>query len=281
MRWNYRLVPWITGSAAVLLYLFCLPLAVVEQPRQKQLFVVPPKVLRIVASQFKEVAADISFLNVLTYLGDTRTQKATGRYLPEQYAWIHGSLANAAALDPYFLDPYYLMNSALIWDRYKLEEVNDQIAKGADIRTWDHQLAFFAGFNYYYFLNDPDKSFKYLTEASRRQGGNSFYDSLASRVAYKANKTELAIAYLEEQIRQAGQEARGHTVEPLKQRLDVLKDIRQIEVALDVYRKLFGKIPSSVDELKKAGLLLTIPENPVVGKYSIDQEGRVRPEKGL
>ena len=77
------------------------------------------------------------------------------------------------ALDPYFLDPYNLMNSALIWDRYKLSEVNDLIAKGADVRTWDSP-AFFAGFNYYYFLNNSDRSFSYLKEASRRSGGNPF-----------------------------------------------------------------------------------------------------------
>ena len=49
-------------------------------------------------------------------------------------------------LDPYFMDPYYLMNSALIWDRYKLDEVNGLIAKGADTRIWDRFTAFFCRF---------------------------------------------------------------------------------------------------------------------------------------
>lgn len=274
-------IPWVVLAAAVALYLTVLPLANVHRQQHEQLFSLPPKLLRVMTFQFREAAGDIAFLNALVFLGDTRTQPETHRYLPEQYEWIHNTLKNAAALDPYFLDPYYLMNSALIWDSYKLAEVNDLIAKGADTRNWDYLLAYYAGFNYYYFLDNGDKSFRYLTEASKRSGGNFFYDSLASLVAYKANKTELAIAYLEEQIRQAGQEGRGHTVESLKLRLDGLKGIRQIEVAVESYRKLFGSIPALINELKTAGLLTAIPVAPSGGSFFIDSEGRVRSEKDL
>lgn len=281
MRQTKAFIPWIVLEIAVAVYLTVLPLAAVQRPQHEQLFTLPPKVLRVMSFQFKEAAGDIAFLNALVYLGGTHTQSDTHRYLPEQYEWVYNTLKNSAALDPFFMDPYYLMNSALIWDRYKLAEVNDLIAKGADTRNWDHLLAYYAGFNYYYFLDNGDKSFRYLTEASKRSGGNPFYDSLASMVAYKANKTELAISYLEEQIRQSGQEARGHIVEPLKLRLDVLKGVRQIEVAVESYRKLFGKNPASVDELVKVGLLAAIQANPLVGTYNIDTNGRVRPDKGM
>ncbi|MDA8429259.1 MAG: hypothetical protein M0T70_08380 [Geobacteraceae bacterium] len=281
MRRASGFIPLITCFCAVVLYLNMLPIAMVERPRYEQLFTLPTNVLKIVSPQFKEVAADFAFLNALTYLGEARPQSDTHRYLPQQYDWVLSTLKNAVALDPYFIDPYNLMNSALIWDRYKLVEVNDLIAKGADIRTWDSFLPFFAGFNYYYFLDNSDKSFFYLKEASKRQGGNTFYDYLASRVAFKANKTEVAISYLEDQISQAKMIGRENTVEPLKKRLEVLKGIRQIEVALESYRKLFGKLPASVAELKTMGLLPTIPHEPSGGKYYIDSEGRVRSDKDL
>lgn len=270
MRWICRLAPWLTGSAAVIVYLYCLPLAAVERPRHEQLFTLPPKLLRIVAFQFKEAAADISFLNASAFLGGKAPQN------PQEYSWLYNTLKNSAALDPYFLDPYYLMNAALIWDRYKLDEVNDLIAKGADKRTWDKLLPFYAGFNYYYFLNDGIKSFHYLTEASKRSGGNPFYDSLAARVAYKANKTEFAISYLENQIQQAEQQGnKGKTVD-LERRLDVLKAIRQIEVAVESYRKLFGTLPTSVGELLSRGLLSSIPSDPYGGSFYIAKDGSIK-----
>ncbi|HEY4743957.1 MAG TPA: hypothetical protein VIH45_04810 [Desulfuromonadaceae bacterium] len=276
MRSKFSFVPWITGSVALIVYLICLPLAVVERPRHEQLFALPPKLLRIVAFQFKEAAADMSFLNASVFLGGTTPQHDTRRYLPQQYSWMYNTLKNSVALDPYFLDPYYLMNSALIWDRYKQDEVNELIAKGADKRTWDSLLPFYAGFNYYYFLNNADKSFTYLTEASKRSGGNPFYDSLAARVAYKANKTEFAISYLENQIQQADLHGQRGKTRDLERRLEVLKAIRRIEIAAESYRKLFGKPPGTVSELIKSSLLLSLPSDPYGGSFYIDQDGSIK-----
>lgn len=276
MRWFYRLAPWITGSAAVIVYLLCLPLAVVERPRHEQSFTLPPKLLRIVTFQFKEAAADVLFLNALVFLGGTEPQNDIRRYLPKQYSWLHNTLKNSAALDPYFLDPYYLMNSALIWDNYKLNEVNDLIAKGADKRTWDKMLPFFAGFNYYYFLNDGLKSFHYLTEASKRAGGNPIYDSLAARVAYKANKTEFAISYLENQIQQTELQGQKLKSTDLERRLEVLKAIRQIEIAVESFKSLFGTLPATVNELVSRGLLPSIPSDPYGGEFYLDTDGLIK-----
>jgi len=281
MRWYAQLVPWFSALCGVLLYLYALPLAVVAKPQHEQLFALPANVLRVVSGQFKEVSADVLFLNALTWLGDARTQPDTGRFLTQQYEWLYNTLNNSVTLDPYFLDPYYLMNAYLVWDRYKLNEITSLIAKGADTRSWDHLLPFFAGINYYYFLDDNDKSFYYLKQASKRSGVNPFYDSLASRVAYKANKTELAIMYLEEQIREAELKGLKASVAHLERRLELLKGIRQIEVAVEAYQKLFKRPPASIDELTKLRLLAAIPKEPNGGSYYLDPDGRVRSTKDL
>ena len=281
MRRVASLVPWLVLALAVALYLSVLPRAVVQRPQHEQLFALPPKVLRVMSFQFKEPAADVSFLNALVFLGGNKPQPSTNRYLPVQYDWIYTTLSNSATLDPHFADPYYLMNSALIWDNYKIAEVNDLISKGADARAWDSLLPFFAGFNYYYFLDDNDKSFTYLKEASKRSGGNAFLDSLASRVAYQASKTEFAIDYLKQQINQAEQEGKGDSVKPLARRLTVLQGIRQIEVAVDEFRQRYNKLPENVSELLSLKLLDAIPVEPNGGSYYLDPDGRVRSTKDL
>ena len=281
MLWRGLIVSLISFVCGVGLYLYALPNAAVVKPKYEEQFALPANLLRVVSGQFKEVSADISFVNALTWLGGSRTQPDTRRYLPQQYEWLHRTLENAVTLDPYFLDPYYLMNSALIWDRYKTPEVNGLIAKGADTRTWDALLPFFAGFNYYYFQNDGEKSFYYLKQASKRSGGNPFYDSLASRVAYKADKTELAIMYLEEQIREAELKGLKASVGNLERRLELLKGIRQIEVAVEAYQKLFTRPPASIDELTKLRLLAAIPKEPNGGSFYLDSYGKVRSTKDL
>ncbi len=271
-RW---LMPSLSAVCGVALYLLTMPYAVAVRPQHEQLFTLPADMLRVVSGQFKEVSADVSFLNALTWLGGHRTQPATHRYLPEQYAWVYNTLHNAVALDPYFMDPYYLMNAALIWDRYRPAAVNGLIAKGADARTWDSLLPFYAGFNYYYFLNNADKSVQYLKEASNRSGGNSFYDTLAARIAYKANKTELGIAYLEQQIHQAELEGRLSSLEPLKSRLATLQGIHTIELAVAAYRKLFLRPPRSIEELIRLRMLDKMPKDEWGGTYYLDGEGHV------
>lgn len=274
MRWVVNYIPWISGLCGVCLYLIVLPLSSMEHSRQEQYFALPPKVLRVVSLQFKGIAADMAFLNALTYAGGIKTQPDTNRFLPEQYEWIYINLKNAVELDPYFRDPNYLMNSALIWDRYKLVEVNELIAKGADNCGWDYFIPFYAGFNYYYFLDENDKSFAYLKEASRRAKNLPFLDSLASRVAYKANKTEVAIAYLEQQIYRAEQDGENRSVETLIRRLQVLQGIRKIEVAVEAYRKKYNKQPESLRDLLSQKLLDSIPIEPNGGSFYLDTVGR-------
>ena len=279
MRRLTNLIPWFVMLCGMALSLYVLPLATVEKTQHEQLFTLPANLLRVVLGQFKELSADMSFLNALTWLGDAKTQPDTHRYLPEQYEWVYNTLKNSVALDSYFQDPYYLMNSALIWDRYKLEDVNGIIAGGADIRTWDSMLAFFVGFNYYFFLEDSDRSLRYLKEASKRSGGNPYYDVFAARIAYKANKTELGIAYLEQQIHQAELEGRLYSIDPLKARLEALKGIRKIELAVESYQKLFLKLPESINELVALKMLESVPKDDLGGSYYLDAQGRVKSTK--
>lgn len=276
LRW---LLPTSSAIFGAVLYLLALPLAVDLKPQHEQLFTIPTNLLRVMSGQFKEMAADVSFLNALTYLGSARTQPDTKRYLPEQYAWVRNTLNSAAELDSYFLDPYYLMNSALVWDHYKVDEVLPVMAKGADLRTWDSLLPYLVGFNYYYFLTNGELSVQYLKLASQRSGGNPFYDTLAARIAYKVNRTELGIAYLEQQINQAELEGRLYSIDPLKSRLVVLKGIRKIELAVEAYQKLFAKLPPNIDELVKLGMLDSVPKDDLGGHYYLDAQGRVKSTK--
>lgn len=267
-------LPMIVFVLSIILVLYIPSVIKIKKHQTDKMFVLPSRVMRIVSFQFREVASDIAFLNALTYMGGIRTQKGTGRYLPEQYAYIHGVLKNSIALDPYFIDPYNLMNSSLIWDRYKTEEVITQIAKGADTRTWDFQLPYYVGFNYYYFLNDSENSIKYLKIASIRSG-NQFYDQLAAQIAYKTNKTEIGIAYLKERIYVMKLEGKELLAESLKPKLETLNGILQIEKAVKSYKQVFKRVPESISELIVKGLLDPVPPEATGGLYYLDPDGNV------
>lgn len=79
----------------------------------------------------------------------------------------------------------------------------------------------------------------------------------------------------------SGTERQGNTVESIKERVDALKGLWQIDVAVEFYCKLFGTVPACVNEVVRLSELETILANPLVGRYIIDTEGRVRSEKGM
>lgn len=263
----------------------CYLMAISQQkqlPKATEISYLPPaKILKITALEYKGLVSDYWFLKVYTFYGESLLRKEAPRVKKDEWLWMIRVLSTATELDPYFFDPYYFNNAFVTWEAGMVKESNQLLEKGSLHRNWDALLPFFTGFNYYYFLDDNEKSFYYLKEASKRSGGNPFYDRLASRIAYKANKTELAIMYLEEQIKQSELQGLMGTMRDVERRLEVLKGIRQIEVAVEAYQKLFTRPPANIDELTKLRLLPTVPKEPNGGSYYLATDGRVRSTKDL
>lgn len=251
-------------------------------PKTTDISYLPPvKILKITALEYKNLVSDYWFLKVYTFYGETLRRKTSPRINTDEWNWMFNVLNTLTDLDPYFFDPYYFNNAFLTWEAGMYKESAALLEKGATHRSWDSLLPFYAGFNFYYFLNDGERSFYYLKEASRRSGGNPLYDRLAANVAFKTNKTDLAIIYLEEQIRQAELQGLKGSMRDVERRLEVLKGIKQIEVAVEAYQRLFNRPPASIEELTTLKLLTTIPKEPNGGSYYLAPDGRVRSTKDL
>ncbi|MDK9718649.1 MAG: hypothetical protein OEL57_12205, partial [Trichlorobacter sp.] len=67
----------------------------------------------------------------------------------------------------------------------------------------------------------------------------------------------------------------------IHRRLVLLKGIHQIELAVESYRKLFGKLPTDIHELVKLGTLAAIPKEPNGGNFYVDLSGRVKSTRDL
>jgi len=285
----------ISGIIILLLVLALLQVLVLNQATEEKNVlpmgqddsaVMPSPVLKIVALEFDGIASDFMFLKALVFLGGTleRTElpvlikdpfanRETSRIKEGEWKWLYRVLDASTGLDPYFFDPYYVANANLTWGGGLIREANLLLEKGSQYRTWDWQLPFYVGFNNFFFLHDNIKASEYLIEASRRPGGNPGFASLASKLAYKENRTENSILLLEEIIKTTDKEA-------LKKmyliRLEALKSIHTIEKAVAAYKKRFGKTPRTIEELLKRHVLKELPIDPYRGEYYVDPQGTVR-----
>jgi len=134
-------------------------------------------------------------------------------------------------------------------------------------------LPFFIGFNYFYFLHDDAAASAFLMEASRKPGADPLYANIAAKLAYKSNRTEIAIAFLEEMAIKTKDEAlkKGYEV-----RIEALKDIFLLENAVTAFKKKFGKTPLHLDDLVKKGIILEKPKDPYGGEFYVDSQGRIK-----
>lgn len=237
-------------------------------------YALPPQVLKISALEFDGLLSDVIFLKTLSFYGKTFERKETPRIRESEYDWINDSLTAATELDPYFLDPYYLANSTLVWGGNRVELANVLLEKGAHYRQWDWLLPFYAGFNHYYFLHDNDKATKLLKEAARRSDGNPLLATLAARLSYESNQTESAIIFLEEMLNQATDD---YSRREYGLRLTALKDIRMLENAVVLFQEKVGRLPKSIHEIVAQGIITEVPQESYGGTYVLDQEsGAVR-----
>jgi hypothetical protein len=236
-------------------------------------FVLPSPILKIASLEYQGLASDILFLKSMLFIGEAQQRKETPRIREWEWQWWTKVLDTATNLDPYFFDPYFYANAFLPWDAGKTEDANRLIEKGSRYRDWDWQLPFFVGFNNFFFLHNDGKAAEFLMEASRRPGGDPMLGSIASRLAFKGNRTETATLFLEELAKK--------TSDPgLKKRYEIrikaLRAILALEKSVTIYKKKFGRNPRNIDELVGRDILKQLPQDPYGGTYYLTQDGRAR-----
>lgn len=235
--------------------------------------ILPSPLLRVTSLGYKGLVADFMFLDLLSYYGGT-LQRTERPYVKEwEWKWFEHDLRAITDLDPYFFEPYYFGNAIFSWEARRVEIANDLLAKGTTARTWDWVMPFFAGFNYFYFLENYEKAAEYIMEASRRPEANPMLGSLASKLAFKEQRTETAIQFLEETLTRTEDVA---TQDELNKRIETLRRIRYLEQAVDTYRSRFHQQPSRLEQLVQRGIISAIPPDPFEGYFYIAPDGVIK-----
>lgn len=241
-------------------------------------YVIPSPILKVMSLEFKGLTSDIMFLRAIVFFGGLLERGNIQETKKWEWRWIHDTLNASTDLDPYFYDPYYFGEAQLTWGPNMIREVNVMLDKGIRHREWDWMLPFFVGFNHFYFLQENDKASDYLMEASKRPGASSQLASLAIRLAYKGRRTENAIVFIEQMLKEEKNESVRKDFET---RLEALKGILLLERAVGVYKDKFGIALFSLKDLITAGIIAQLPEDPYGGEFYIDREGNIKTTSDL
>lgn len=273
---NRKVILSIVTIAAIVLHVHALQKADIAMKRLptsvERPFVLPASVLKVLSLEFRGLASDMLFLKSMIFIGGVNQRKETPRVKEWEWHWWLKILDTATELDPHFFDPYYYANAFLPWDAGMVRETNALLQKGSTYRDWDWMLPFFIGFNNFYFLQNNGEAAEHLMEASRRPGGTKTQASLAARLAFKGNRTETAILFLEEVANNTGV---GSQKDHYEKRIQILRSILVLEKGIALYEKEYGNPPTQLDELVKKKILKNIPVEPFGGRFYMDKHGRI------
>lgn len=277
-----RVVTWLLLMALLMAHIALKPKVSLARKSLPQAtagaYLVPPPLSRVLALEYDGLVADATFLKGLAFLGSTSERNEHPRVKPEEWLWLLDLLRVTTKLDPYFQDPYYFANAFLPWEAKMVTETNALLDQGINYRDWDWLLPYYAGFNSFYFLNDNARASEYLAEALRRPDASPILASLASRLAYKANRTENAIGFLQGMLKETQDEA---TRKEYETRILALRAILYLENAVEDYRKKYGTAPTGLRQLLEGKVVTRLPRDPYGGEFYLDADGSVRTTSDL
>jgi len=240
--------------------------------------ILPSPILKVTSLDFDGLASDVLYFKAMIFYGSTYVGKQQRKVFEWEYTWLYNTLEAATDLDPYFLDPYFLANGVLGWEAKRVPETNKLLAKGSRYRDWDYWLPFYLGFNYYYFLDDNAKAAEYLLLASKKTGADPFFGLFAARLAYKSNRTENSIIFLEGVLKTTKDKTIRKDYET---RLKTLKIILDLEKGVTAYKERMGSYPPKLSDLVEQHIIGRIPEDPYGGDFYIDKDGSVKTTSDL
>jgi tetratricopeptide (TPR) repeat protein len=241
-----------------------------RKPAEARLGFFPPApvIKALSADQYQFVSHVIS-LQCLFYFGGLVEQPGQK---PDWHK-IYRALYTSTRLDPYNMDAYYFAQAVMTWEPGLVPQVVELLEYGFAHRSWDWYLPFFLSFDYAFFLHDYHKASEYLAKVAELKPEVDWYVTLAARYLYEGGSTALALAYLNEMISTARNEAIKRR---MMTRAEALEKILKIEQAIVAYRERFQRDPKELGDLVNGGVLDLIPEDPYGGSFYLDKDGRVR-----
>lgn len=243
-----------------------------EQRLEQMRIRLPVYVQVLMAMGDRYLASNINVMRA-TVVGASNLDKAT-------YQVLGNVQLDAAFLNPGNEDNYYLASAILPWEG-EVTAAQRVLALATEGRPTDPYPPFYYGFNQQYFLDDYIGAAKAVERAAARVEGGARLSllNIASKWYERVDDPQLAertIATLRDSTRD--EQLRAH----LQRRIERVRILATLQQTVQRYREHYGKAPATLDDLRSAGLLERVPEDPL-GEGFVMKDGRAavnRPDSG-
>ena len=230
--------------------------------------VAPPRFMQVLlAGGDRFLAANMTVFRALTV--------STDNLQPDRFAVQARVQSDAAWMNPFHEDNYYLSAAALSWNG-QLESAQEILASASQARTFDMLPPFFYAFNEYYFRHNPINGAEWLKTAANHtpsENDRLSLSRLAANWMVKGQDRQQALNMLEAM---AAQSRYSSLRRQILQRAERVRQLIQLDKAIAAYQRQHQQLPVSLDELVSSKTLEKLPSDPLGQGYTLDNQGKAQ-----
>lgn len=237
------------------------------------LYISSPKLVKRLSLGYEGLLADIYWTRAVQYYGGVHHSGGGS------FKQLWPLLNITTQLDPQLMPAYQYGATFLTakppagpgMPQQAIELMQYGIQKNPD----DWRLYYNLGFIYYMDLKDYPKAAAVFQQGSDKPRAHPFLKVLAAQSAQRGGDAQTA-GLLWETMYETTRDKyiRENAVWHLRA-LKVNQDVTKLEELVGVYRQKYGRLPTSLPEMVRAGLLPGIPQDPLGNPYKLGFEGKV------
>lgn len=259
-----RLTLWVTGLLfAVSIGVLHVPLNhwIGSKPKLQQLTYLPNgEYLRMASLGYRELAADLLWLQAIQVMGQRKVSEQEGR-------WLYQAIDTLTTIDPKFVRAYEAGSHALCTLVVLPKESNQLLEKGIRHNPQEWRLPFLLGINYYFEFADDEKAAESMALAARLPGAPENLARLAAKLFVSAKSPQQAVEFLAKVYEETTDENVRQLLENRLKESIVERDLQILEEAISRYQDKYSRRPNHLQDLVGLGLLSALPHEPFGGRY--------------
>jgi hypothetical protein len=222
--------------------------------------------LRLVSLGYESLVADYYWLRALNYYGDRRNHE-------RNYPSLPALLDRVLALDPYFRAAYIFAGSAFAVKPFDPRVAVRHLERGVEYRPDEWRIPFLLGFTAYYSLGDYATAARAMARAASYPEAPDYLGPLATRLAAEAGQPQMGLQLIDALLEEVEDETLRARYEDARRRLLIDLHLAWLREAVHRFEAKEGRRPASIDQLVASGIMRAIPDEPLGGRYYLDDAG--------